>query len=121
MTYSLLNTTSMALELLYPMVYAIATFLEKPLSKFDRLFSFSTFWILLYALLATQRRFGLLGFIAVVRLFDDNRIRSKILLFLGGAIFLACLFASSLVITLNRYLYSNNTAKTSSRKDSSND
>lgn len=47
MTYSLLNTTSMALAFLYPMAFAIATFLEKSLSKFERLFSFSTFCILL--------------------------------------------------------------------------
>ncbi|MEY8215755.1 MAG: O-antigen ligase family protein [Colwellia sp.] len=86
------DPNDLALVLLYPMAFAIATFLEKSLSKFERFFSFSTFCILLYALLATQSRGGLLGFLAVVSLFAYNRIRSKILLFSGGAISMAILF-----------------------------
>lgn len=86
------DPNDLALVLLYPMAFAIATFLEKSLSKLERFFSFSTFCILLYALLATQSRGGLLGFLAVVSLFAYNRIRSKILLFSGGAIALAILF-----------------------------
>jgi probable O-glycosylation ligase (exosortase A-associated) len=86
------DPNDLALVLLYPMSFAIATFLEKSLSTFERFFSFSTFCILLYALLATQSRGGLLGFLAVVSLFAYNRIRSKVLLFSGGAISLAILF-----------------------------
>jgi len=86
------DPNDLALVLLYPMAFAIATFLEKSLSKFERLFSFSTFCILLYALLATQSRGGLLGFLAVASIFAYNRIRSKILLFSGGGIAVAILF-----------------------------
>jgi len=74
------------------MSFAIATFLEKSLSKFERLFSFTTFCILFHALLATQSRGGLLGFLAVASLFAYNRVRSKVLLISGGAISLAVLF-----------------------------
>ena len=86
------DPNDLALVLLYPMAFAIAAFLEKSLSKFERFFSFSTFCILLYALLATQSRGGLLGFLAVASLFAYNRVRSKILLFSGGAIAVAILF-----------------------------
>jgi len=86
------DPNDLALVLLYPMSFAIATFLEKSLSSFERLFSFSTFCILFYALLATQSRGGLLGFLAVASLFAYNRVRSKILLISGGAVGLAVLF-----------------------------
>jgi len=86
------DPNDLALVLLYPMAFAIATFLEKSLSKFERLFSFATFAILLYALLATQSRGGLLGFLAVASLFAYNRVRSKLLLVSGGAIAVAILF-----------------------------
>ncbi len=86
------DPNDLALVLLYPMAFAIATFLEKSLSTFERLFSFSTFCILLYALLATQSRGGLLGFLAVASLFAYNRVRSKVLLISGGAIAVAVLF-----------------------------
>jgi probable O-glycosylation ligase (exosortase A-associated) len=86
------DPNDLALVLLYPMAFAMATFLEKSLGKFERLFSFSTFCILLYALLATQSRGGLLGFLAVVSLFAYQRVRSKVLLFSGGAVAITVLF-----------------------------
>lgn len=86
------DPNDLALVLLYPMAFAIATFLEKSLSRFERLFSFSTFCILFYALLATQSRGGLLGFLAVASIFAYNRIRSKVLLFSGAAFSLIILF-----------------------------
>lgn len=86
------DPNDLALVLLYPMAFAIATFLEKSLSKFERLFSFTTFCILFYALLATQSRGGLLGFLAVASLFAYNRVRSKVLLFSGGGISVVILF-----------------------------
>ncbi|HCM46717.1 MAG TPA: hypothetical protein DIS98_04180 [Colwellia sp.] len=86
------DPNDLALVLLYPMAFAIASFLEKSLSKFERFFSFTTFSILLYAILATQSRGGLLGFLAVVSLFAYKRIRSKILLFSGSIILVIILF-----------------------------
>jgi len=86
------DPNDLALVLLYPMSFSIATFLEKSLSKFERFFSFTTFCILFYALLATQSRGGLLGFLAVASLFAYNRVRSKVLLISGGAIALSVLF-----------------------------
>jgi len=86
------DPNDLALVLLYPMAYAIATFLEKQLSSFERLLALTTFLILFFALLATQSRGGLLGFLAVLGLFAYNRIRSKILLFGGGGVILLILF-----------------------------
>jgi len=86
------DPNDLALVLLYPMSFAIATFLEKSLSKFERFFSFCTFCILLNALLATQSRGGLLGFLAVTGLFAYHRIRSKVVLFTGGGIAMLILF-----------------------------
>lgn len=86
------DPNDLALVLLYPMAFAIATFLESSLSKFERLFSFSTFCILFYALLATQSRGGLLGFLAVASIFAYNRVRSKVLLIGVGSIALMILF-----------------------------
>ena len=86
------DPNDLALVLLYPMAFAIASFLEKSLSKFERFFSLSTFCILFYALLATQSRGGLLGFLAVASLFAYKRVRSKVLLFSGGGVALAILF-----------------------------
>jgi len=87
------DPNDLALVLLYPMAYAIATFLEKQLSSFERLLALTTFLILFFALLATQSRGGLLGFLAVAGLFAYNRIRSKLLLFGGGGVVLLMLFA----------------------------
>ena len=86
------DPNDLALVLLYPMAFAIATFLECALSRWERLFSFFVFIILLLALLATQSRGGLLGLLAVSGLFAYNRVRSKVLLFTGGAFAMTLLF-----------------------------
>jgi probable O-glycosylation ligase (exosortase A-associated) len=86
------DPNDLALVLLYPIAFAIATFLEKSLSTFERLFSFTTFCILFYALIATQSRGGLLGFLAVLALFTYKRVRSKILLFCGSTVAMTLLF-----------------------------
>ncbi len=87
------DPNDLALVLLYPMAYAIASFLENQLTRFERVFAFVVFVLLLFALLATQSRGGLLGFLAVVGLFAYNRVRSKIMLFGGGTVVLLILFA----------------------------
>ena len=86
------DPNDLALVLLYPTAFAIATFLEKSISKLERSLSFSTFCILLYAIIATQSRGGLLGLLAVASLFAYNHIRSKVLLFTSGTISLGILF-----------------------------
>jgi len=86
------DPNDLALVLLYPMAYAIVSFLEKQLSSFERFFSFSVFIILFFALLATQSRGGLLGFMAIIGLIAYNRVRSKVLLLSGGAVVMLILF-----------------------------
>jgi len=80
------DPNDLALVLLYPLAFAIATFLERSLSIFERTFSFCSSCILIYAILATQSRGGLLGFMAVVSLFAYYKVHSKLLLLLGGTI-----------------------------------
>jgi putative inorganic carbon (HCO3(-)) transporter len=87
------DPNDLALVLLYPMAYAIASFLEKQLSTFERIFALTTFVILFFALLATQSRGGLLGFLSIAGLFAYNRVRSKALLFTGGAVVFLILFS----------------------------
>ena len=87
------DPNDLALVLLYPMAFAVSAFFEKGLSKFERSFAGVVFFILLFALLATQSRGGLLGFVAVVGLFAYNKVKSKVLLGSVGAIALLILFA----------------------------
>ncbi len=89
------DPNDLALVLLYPMAFAIAAFLEKSLSIFERFFSFTTFCILFYAILATQSRGGLLGLLAVVAMFAYNRVRSKLLLLCGSTVVMALLFIAA--------------------------
>jgi len=86
------DPNDLALVLLYPIAFAIATFLEKSISKLERLFSLTTIFILLYAIIATQSRGGLLGLVAVASIFAYNRIRSKTLLVISGVVCLTVLF-----------------------------
>ncbi|MEW6995818.1 O-antigen ligase family protein [Colwelliaceae bacterium MEBiC 14330] len=89
------DPNDLALVLLYPMAFAIAAFLEKSLPKLERIFSFTTFCILFYAILATQSRGGLLGLLAVIGIFAYNRFRSKLLLLCGSTVALALLFLAA--------------------------
>ena len=87
------DPNDLALVLLYPMAFAIGAALEKGLSRSERLLGAVIFIVLVFALLATQSRGGLLGMVSVVGLFAYQRIKSKVLLFGGGALALVVLFA----------------------------
>ncbi len=86
------DPNDLALVLLYPMAYCIAAFLEKQLNKFERCVALMVFVILFFALIATQSRGGILGFLSVVVLFASTRLKSKTLLFSIAASMLLILF-----------------------------
>ncbi len=86
------DPNDLALVLLYPMAFAISTFFERSLFKLERYLGLIVFCILFFALLATQSRGGLLGFIAVAGIFAYSKIKSKIVLISGSAIGLSILF-----------------------------
>ena len=86
------DPNDLALVLLYPTAFTIATFLEKSISTLERLCSLVTFSILLYAIIATQSRGGLLGLVAVASVFAYSRIRSKVILVFSGIVCLTILF-----------------------------
>jgi len=86
------DPNDLALALLYPMSFAMATFFESSLLKVERYLGLIVFFILFFALLATQSRGGLLGFIAVSGIFAYSKIKSKLVLFSGAAIGLSILF-----------------------------
>ena len=87
------DPNDLALVLLYPMAYCIATFLEKQVSKCERVISLFIFIILFLAIIATQSRGGILGFMAVVGLFASSRIKSKAFILSIGVVLFVVLFA----------------------------
>jgi probable O-glycosylation ligase (exosortase A-associated) len=87
------DPNDLALVLLYPMAYCIATFLERQLGKLQRILGFVIFLILFFAIIATQSRGGLLGFLAIIGLFASTRIKSKSILFTVSIVLFFILFA----------------------------
>lgn len=87
------DPNDLALVLLYPIAFAVSTMFEKGCGRFERFLGAAVFFILVFAILATQSRGGLLGLVAVVGLFAYNRVKSKVLLGVAGSIGLILLFA----------------------------
>ncbi|NMP32107.1 hypothetical protein HII17_11055 [Thalassotalea sp. M1531] len=87
------DPNDLALVLLYPLAFATSAMLEKELPRWERLFGVIAFILLFMAILATQSRGGLLGFVAVVGVFAYNKVKSKMLIISVGTIGLLLLFA----------------------------
>lgn len=87
------DPNDLALVLLFPAGFSLASALESRASKWDRLLGFAGFIVNLLAIVATQSRGGLLGICAVMGIFAYRRIKSKMLLFSLAAMVLLVLFA----------------------------
>lgn len=80
------DPNDLALVLMFPMAFAISQATTKGISTAHRLIGATVCLILLYAVIATQSRGGLLGSIAVLGIFALSIIRSKVTLIGLGAI-----------------------------------
>ena len=80
------DPNDLALVLMFPMAFAISQATTKGIPTAHRLVGTAACLILLYAVIATQSRGGLLGSIAVLGIFALTIIRSKIALIGLGAI-----------------------------------
>ncbi len=87
------DPNDLSLVLLFPAAYALATICQKGLSKKERWFGALVFVVLIFAILATQSRGGLLGVVSIIGFFLYQRIRSKVALGMIGAVALTILFA----------------------------
>ena len=80
------DPNDLALVLMFPMAFAISQATTNGISKTHRFIGAVACIILLYAVIATQSRGGLLGSIAVFGIFALSIIRSKVTLITLGAI-----------------------------------
>lgn len=80
------DPNDLALVLMFPMAFAISQATTKGIPTMHRFIGAAACIILLYAVIATQSRGGLLGSIAVLGIFALSIIRSKVTLISLGAI-----------------------------------
>ena len=80
------DPNDLALVLMFPMAFAISQATTKGIPTMHRFIGATACIILLYAVIATQSRGGLLGSIAVLGIFALSIIRSKVTLITLGAI-----------------------------------
>ena len=80
------DPNDLALVLMFPMAFAISQATTKCIPTMHRFIGAAACIILLYAVIATQSRGGLLGSIAVLGIFALSIIRSKVTLITLGAI-----------------------------------
>ena len=80
------DPNDLALVLMFPMAFAISQATTKGIPTMHRFIGATACIILLYAVIATQSRGGLLGSIAVLGIFALSIIRSKVTLISLGAI-----------------------------------
>jgi len=86
------DPNDLALVLLFPLAFAVALVLER-CGFFDRLLGVCGVGLVVWAIIATQSRGGLLGVLTVFGVFGLRTIKSKLLLAGIGAVALAGLFA----------------------------
>ncbi|KAA8667114.1 O-antigen ligase family protein [Vibrio gigantis] len=80
------DPNDLALVLMFPLAFAISQASTSGVTVFKRILCVIACFILLYAVIATQSRGGLLGSIAVLGIFAFKLVRSKVLLISFGAI-----------------------------------
>lgn len=78
------DPNDLALVLMFPLAFSISTFIIKQNSNLLRLFGLITSAILVFAIVATQSRGGLLGTLAIFAVLILFKIRSKTLLLCLG-------------------------------------
>jgi probable O-glycosylation ligase (exosortase A-associated) len=80
------DPNDLAMVLLFPIGFAVSLAIARSSTIADRLLGGLTLPVLVWGLLATQSRGGLLGIMAVMGVFAWNRVRNKALLIAGGAV-----------------------------------
>ncbi len=86
------DPNDLALVLLFPLAFALALVLHR-CGVVDRLLGLGGTGLIVWAIIATQSRGGLLGILTVFGIFGLRTIKSKLLLAAIGAVALAGLFA----------------------------
>jgi putative inorganic carbon (hco3(-)) transporter len=89
------DPNDLSLVLLFPLSFAIAMVLTPRNGVLARLFGLLGAALIIAAILETQSRGGLLGIVAVLGVFGARRIKSKAVLFGGGAAGLLVLFVAA--------------------------
>ncbi len=87
------DPNDLALVLMFPSAFALSLALNRGVGWWTKILATGGIFILFYAIICTQSRGGLLGVLAIFSVFAYGRIRSKALLFCGGAILALVLFA----------------------------
>ncbi|WP_235956218.1 O-antigen ligase family protein [Grimontia sedimenti] len=86
------DPNDLALVLLFPFSFTISILMTSGLSKKTRFFALIATIAIFSAIIATQSRGGLLGIMSAVGILAWRRVKSKTLLFIGGAVAAAVLF-----------------------------
>ena len=87
------DPNDLSLVLLFGVAFALSTAITKGMGPVARIAGASTYALLAMAIVATQSRGGLLGLAAVTGVFVAQRIKSKLILGVLGALALMVLFA----------------------------
>ena len=80
------DPNDLAMVLLFPIGFATAFLLGRASRRADRLLALVALPLLVWGLLATQSRGGLLGLLVVLAVFAWGRVRNKLLLVAAGAV-----------------------------------
>ncbi|MGF1563554.1 MAG: O-antigen ligase family protein [Geminicoccaceae bacterium] len=89
------DPNDLAMVLLFPIGFAASLAIARSSGVFDRFVGIASMPVLVWGLLATQSRGGLLGLVAVMGVFAWNRVRNKLLLIAVGVLALIGLFAAA--------------------------
>lgn len=89
------DPNDLAMVLLFPIGFAVSMILARSSAVWERVVGGLALPVLIWGLLATQSRGGLLGVMAVVGVFAWNRVRNKALLVSGGGVAGAGLFVAA--------------------------
>ena len=89
------DPNDLAMVLLFPIGFAVSMILARSSAMWERATGALALPVLVWGLLATQSRGGLLGLVAVLGVFAWNRVRSKALLIAGGGLAAVVLFLAA--------------------------
>jgi O-antigen ligase len=89
------DPNDLSLALLFPVAFALALALNGRVATLWRLLGLAGAGLMVAAIIATQSRGGLLGTVAVVAVFARQYLRSRLVLFGGGAVALLVLFVAA--------------------------
>ncbi|KJY76529.1 O-antigen ligase family protein [Vibrio nigripulchritudo] len=86
------DPNDLSLVLLFPFSFALALVMAPGMNRYERVFGAITSVLIVWAIIATQSRGGLLGIASVLGIFAYRRVKSKALLFSGGGVLMVILY-----------------------------